>query len=311
MTNTGAIDVSVTAFRRYLEAVKAGSTGRKYAEYAASFLRLMRSNGYQTFEEIPPGLLGEYAAMQIREGKAATTVRVHVFAVKKYLEWVEGQGVPVAKQRTPDLPKVEVRVRDALEPEHFTAYFRQADVELEEPIRTAVMLLPCAGLRGNEMVSVKLSDIRRAVVQLQNGKKIKTLFLRIVGKGNKQRDVPLMAEGVQILTGYLTGWRARRGGPWLFPKPTRKRVNLGKKHVSDRYLRAALQQMREPLGMEFTPHTMRRTYVTTMYRKGVPIKTISNAVGHANIQTTIDHYIVPEQNENVKALHDAGASLFQ
>jgi len=67
--------------------------------------------------------------------------------------------------------------------------------------------------------------------------------------------------------------------------------------------------MREPMGMNFTPHTMRRTYVTTLHRKGVDLATIAKIAGHANVQTTVDHYISMEPSSTVKAVHDAGASL--
>ncbi len=310
MSTSNPVDVSLTAFKPYLYGVKASNTAHKYLQYTKTFLRLMDRNGYERFNQIPPGFLATFASMLTSEGKAPSTVRVQVFAVKKYLEWVEQQGVPVVRQVVTDLPKPEKRVRDALSPTMFTAYFRQVDLDLQEPIRTATMLLPCSGLRGNEMVSLRITAVRRAVVELKNGKKKKVFFLRVVGKGNKERNVPLMEEGVQILVGYLTGWRSRQQGPWLFPKINRnKHNNSGKKHISDRYLRLAVQKLRESLHMEFTPHTMRRTYITTLYRKGINLKVIAEAAGHSNVQTTIDHYIVPEENDAVRALQEAGSML--
>ena len=85
--------------------------------------------------------------------------------------------------------------------------------------------------------------------------------------------------------------------------------NSGKKPISDRYLRGAVQKMREPLGMDFTPHTMRRTYITSLWRKGVDLGTIAMIAGHANVQTTIDHYIKMEPSDVINALHEAGSSL--
>ena len=183
-------------------------------------------------------------------------------------------------------------------------------------MRTAVMLLPCCGLRASELVSIRLAHIKRARVKLRDkdrkGKpKYKTtLFLKVFGKGGKERHVPLMEEGVEILTGYLAGWRRTQPGPWLFPRITKNRSGSGRRHISDRYLRDALQRMREPLGLdEITPHTMRRTYITTLWRKKVDLKTIADIAGHANVQTTIDHYIAMEPSDAIRALHEAGSSL--
>lgn len=304
-----AKDVSTEAFYRYLLGVKAKNTAEKYASYAKIFLRLMRSNGYDSFSEIPPGLLSELASMLTRDGKTPSTVRVYVYAVKRYLEWVSSQGVEVARQARVDLPRRDVRMRAVLPADQISNYFRSADLELEEPLRTAVMLLPCCGLRASEMVSLKLDHIQKARVRLQGGKLKTTLFFRVLGKGNKERHVPLMEEGVEILTGYLAGWRRRYGGPWLFPRITKQKKTSGRRHVTDRSLRNALQKMREPMGMDFTPQTMRRTYITTLHRKKVDLATIRQIAGHASIQTTLDHYISMEPSDTVRAVHEAGSAL--
>lgn len=300
-------DVSLTAFNLYLKGVKSPVTAKRYAEYASTFLKVMQASGYKNFTQLPPGMLSEFAAQLTRRGNSPSTVRVYVFAAKKYLEWVQSRGVAVTTQNRPELPKRILIQRPVLPPNQFAAYFRQADLDLKEPLRSAVMLLPCCGLRAGEIVSLKLEDIFKADVKLQNGKTKKTLFLRLIGKGNKQRNVPLMEEGVEILTGYLAGWRKRQKGPWLFPATDDSPV--GTKHVSDRGLRNALQRMREPMGMDFTPHTMRRTYITTLWRRKVDLKVIADIAGHANIQTTIDHYIVMEPGDTLEAFHNAGSSL--
>jgi site-specific recombinase XerD len=302
-------DVSIKAFYGYLLGIKSKETAKKYAYCARSFVRLMQSSGYQTFAQIPSGLLGDFASTLRKNGLGASSTRVQVFGVKRYLEWVGGRGVEVAKQARVDLPRVEIRMRPVLPPELLTQFFRQADLDLEEPMRTAVMLLPCCGLRAKEIVNLRLADIHRARVKLKNGKQKKTLFLNVRGKGDKERNVPLMEEGVEILTGYLAGWRKRQPGPWIFPKVTADKKTSGKEAVSDRHLRGSLYRLCEPLGMSFTPHTMRRTYITTLYRKGIDLRTLASIAGHSNMQTTVDHYISMDPTDSVRALHDVGSSL--
>lgn len=303
------VNVSIKAFQSYLEGVKSATTARKYSAYSKEFLRLMQSSGYQNFSQIPPGFLREFASMLRKQDKSSSTVRVHVFAVKKYLDWVRDKGVKVAHQTKVDLPKRDIRMRPVLPADKFTLFFRQADMELEEPLRTAVMLLPCCGLRAGEMVSLKLSCIFKARVKMRKknkkGKTVykNTLFLKVLGKGDKERHVPLMEEGVEILVGYLSGWRRDQPGPWLFPR------SKGKKHITDRYLRAGMQAMRDPIGLHLTPHTMRRTYITTLWRKGIDISVIAAIAGHQNVQTTLNHYIAMEPSDSINALHRVGSSL--
>ena len=302
-------DISVSAFRRYLAGVKAPKTAERYTAYAGDFLRLMKANGIKNFTDLPPGLLGDFASAASNEGNAPATVRVKTYAVKKYLEWVESRGVVVSKQTKTELPRTQTRMRDCLQPTQISLYFRHADMDLEEPVRTAVMLLPCCGLRAQEVVGLRLDQIQRAEVQIKANRTKRTLALRVRGKGNKERLVPLMEEGVEILTGYLAGWRRRQPGPWLFPKLAKDPLVSGKNPITDRLLRAALQVLREPLGMDFTPHTMRRTYITMLYRKGMNLRTLANIAGHANIQTTINHYIAVDGNDNIRELHMAGSAI--
>lgn len=306
------MDTSTEAFRKYLVGAQSEGTARKYTAHAGVFLGLVRANGYQNFADIPPGLLSEFAAALSRDGKSPATVRVGVSAVKKYLNWVRGKGLEVTAQVNIDLPKIARVMRPVLPTSQFDAYFRRADADLHEPVRTATMLLPCCGVRASEMVSIRLGHIHKARVKMAAPPRGKvtyknTLFLKVQGKGNKERHVPLMEEGVQILTGYLDGWRRAQPGPWLFPRLSEK--DRGSKPVSARYLRGALQTMREPMGLEFTPHTMRRTYLTMLWKRGVDLATIAQIAGHASIQTTINHYIVMESNDVIQALHDAGSSM--
>lgn len=272
----------------------------------------MQTNEFATFAEIPPGFLSQYASMLSNEGKVPSTVKVYVFAVKKYLDWVRLQSVKVEFQAKVDLPKVNQKVRPVLPADKMTDFFRYVDMELDEPTRSAVMLLPCCGLRATEMVSLRLLDINKARVRLKNGSYKTTLFFTLKGKGDKERNVPLMEEGVEILTGYLAGWRKRRAGPWLFPTPSpRGSKKPGRRHITDRLLRDGVEKVRDLVGMKFTPQTFRRTYVTALYNKGVDVGVIADVVGHSNIQTTYTHYIKMDPQKSLEAVHNAGASLME
>ncbi len=302
-------NVSAREFQTYLLGIMAPATATKYSAYTSVFLRLMAQNGYESFTDLPRGILSEIASSLSRGGAKPATVRVNIYAIQRYLRWVRGKGVSVTSLTQPDLPKPVTRIRPILSVPQLTEYFGCADRYLEEPYRTAAMMLPCAGLRASEMAKLRLKDIHRAEIKLADGSKKKTLFLKIVGKGNKERAVPLMEEGVEIITGYLAGWRKEQKGTWVFPKITLDKKTAGLKPIGARYLRKALQQLREAMDESFTPHTMRRTYITVLHRKKVDLAVIAKIAGHANVQTTINHYIAMDSDDAIRALHDAGSSL--
>lgn len=305
-------DVSLSAFESYLEGVSAPSTAKKYSSYTETFLRLMETNGYQRFSELPQGFLSEYVALLSNQGHAGATIRVYIFAAKKYLNWVAGKGIEVTVFAKPGLPKRNLSLKASLPQDRISDFFHQADLVLEEPVRSAAMLLPCSGLRASEMVSLRLENIERMTLQMKKSKDPKaeksTLFFRVRGKGGKWRDAPLMEEGVEILTGYLAGFRKRNPrGKWLFPRVTE--VTKGKNHISDVHLRNALREIRDGLGLvgEFTPHTMRRTYITTLYNRGVDLGVLARIAGHANVQTTLDHYINMDPETTIRKVVEAGS----
>jgi site-specific recombinase XerD len=295
-------DVTPQAFGRYMSRLRSESTSIKYVFAATQFLRVLHENGFNDFEKLPRGILNRYVEHLVARGQSPATVHVYLSGVRRYLKWVEDQGVKVAPLGTADKPKITHTMRDALSSNQIRLYFDQAN-RLEEPVRTAIMLLPCTGLRAQEMVNLPLAAIKR--VELVMGGVVKrTLALRVRGKGGKERVVPVLDEGVALLTGYLAGYRRTRKGPWVFPGVRAKTNRDDRQSMSTRTLRAAVTQVREPLKLTFTPHTMRRTYATALYRRGVEPATIAKILGHANIQTLYKHYLALDEDDLIRAVHE-------
>ena len=144
-------------------------------------------------------------------------------------------------------------------------------------------------------------SVRWVNVQMQDGGHQKYIALRIIGKGDHERVVPLYREGENILRDYMT-WRREHTDPeWMFPGKTG--------HIKDRTLRAALQRVREPLGMKFTSHTMRRTYLTSLLRSGMDSAYVAKIAGHADVRTLVEHYLALDEYDIVRAFRQSGGKL--
>lgn len=303
-----ALDISIEAFAAHVHRTSAASTARKYEEAATRFLQTLRHNGISRFENLPRNVLQSYVDSFIG-AYAPSSILVYLAGTRKYLEWVRNQGVKLPDLSDPETPKVSHRLRDALSPTDMSVYFEQAEELLTEPSRTAVILLPCTGLRAQEMVDLPLSAIHKVSVQLEDGTKKNTLALRVIGKGDKERSVPVLDQGVDVLLEYLAGPRRKRKGPWVFPGMMSKQNKSGAKPMSVRLLRDAVARVREPLGLSITPHTLRRTYLTALWRMGVDAPTIAKIAGHANIQTLFRHYLALDEQDILRAVHSRGSSL--
>ena len=105
------------------------------------------------------------------------------------------------------------------------------------------------------------------------------MTLRVVGKGDKERLVPLPAS---MLDAMRTHWTTHRDRTWLFPSPEREgaiRASCAQK---------AFRRVREQAGVDaaFTAHSLRHSYATRLLERGVELRVVQILRGHANIQST-------------------------
>ena len=104
-------------------------------------------------------------------------------------------------------------------------------------------------------------------------------LLRIVGKGDKQRLVPLPAPLLNELRGL---WRAHRHPRWLFP--SRDGASPVNQHVLGRTFRTAARAA--GITQPVTAHALRHSYATRLLEHGVDTRIVPILLGHANISTT-------------------------
>ena len=132
------------------------------------------------------------------------------------------------------------------------------------------------------------TGIRISELNQVNKKNIKKSCLTIVGKGNKWRTI-YICDYLQLL---LKNWRANR-------------INISKqnKQITNKQINIIIRKIGETLfSKNITPHSLRRSYATTLLRSGVDIKTVSKILGHTNINTTSRyiHFSDEELIENIK-----------
>jgi len=141
-------------------------------------------------------------------------------------------------------------------------------------IRDYIMfaLLYSSGLRVSELVTLKLEDIN-----LEAG------FLRVLGKGSKERVVPVNVRAMEMVKKYINQQRpeilknkrstylfvTRRGGPM-----TRQRFWQTIKALGRR------------LGIEISPHTIRHSFATHLLEGGADLRSLQKMLGHSDISTT-------------------------
>jgi site-specific recombinase XerD len=150
-----------------------------------------------------------------------------------------------------------------------------ADATASSTLDAAVLalLLGC-GLRRDEAVSLDLADYNA-----------ETGELRVQGKGNKQRLVHIVNGAAKALAAWLRV-RGSDAGPLLCPVNRWGHVELRPMTAQAVYARLAARAVRAGVGT-FSPHDLRRTFVSQLLDNGADVAAVQRLAGHANVQTTM------------------------
>lgn len=155
--------------------------------------------------------------------------------------------------------------------------------------RTMLEVLYATGLRVSELV-----NLRGGQVNLNQG------VIRILGKGNRERLIPLGEEAVRWLNEFSRGPRAEilleRQTDYLFP--TRRGDRMTRQafwHIIKRYARKA------GVAKELSPHTLRHAFATHLLNHGADLRVVQMLLGHSDLSTTQIYTHVAR--ERMKELH--------
>ena len=133
-------------------------------------------------------------------------------------------------------------------------------------------LLYSSGLRVSELISLKLEDIN-----LEAG------FLRVLGKGSKERIVPFHMRAAERVKTYISLQRPdilkKKRSPYLFI--TRRGGPMSRQRFWQ-----TIKGVGKKLGIELSPHTMRHSFATHLLEGGADLRSLQKMLGHADISTT-------------------------
>ncbi len=239
-----------------------------------------RGEGTTLVTEIDRDLLHAFLADLNQRQYATSTVARKVAAVKSFCAYLLDAGDitsnPTAQIDSPRPPKAIPRPMTTSEVDALL----QAPLEREtvESVRDAAMfeLMYATGMRVTELVSLDLDSLH-----LDDS----SAYVRCLGKGGKERTIPVHANATRALDRYLSTAR-----PALVKK--RKQPALFVNRRSDRLTRQGFWLLLKNYGKaagiksHITPHTLRHSFATHLLRGGASIRDVQELLGHANVSTT-------------------------
>lgn len=263
----------------------AGRTETAYRRDLADFIRFIAGHeggevALTTLAQLRLPDLRAWLAWRHGEGFARTSTARAVAAVRSFFRFVDRRHAihnPALKaMRTPRLPH---RVPRPLAPEEVPVLIAGTRTEARLPwlgLRDTALLLLLygAGLRIGEALALDRRDVGMDPRALR--------MLRVRGKGDKERLVPILPVIGEALSAYLAACPI----PPLPDEPLFKGARGGRLHAA--VVQKMVRQLRQLLGLPetATPHALRHSFATHLLGNGADLRAIQELLGHASLSTT-------------------------
>lgn len=239
---------------------------------------LRQSTGDQDWKRINHLDIRSYLAFLQERGYSRTTIARRITCLRSFFKYLCQKDLVVQNPlKNIQTPRLEKRLPKFL-------FLEEAEALVEKPKATS--LLGCrdraiietfyaTGIRVGELVTLNLEDLN-----LSGG------FLRVLGKGKKERVVPLGSKAIVALEFYLAKSR-----PKLLKNiysETALFLNKLGIRISDRSVRRLIEKYGKQLGLDkrVSPHVLRHSFATHLLDGGADLRVVQELLGHADISST-------------------------
>ncbi len=275
MASVSPLSLRIKSFIDYCR-IEKGLAGNSLAAYRRDLNRFA-----EAFEqpEAAPGLeqLRLYVEQLYRAGLSARSVARHITSLKNFYKFLLSEGLIETDPTSLLLsPKQWSTVPKYLNREEIERLLAAPDSTRPNGSRDKAMLelLYASGLRVSELCNLDVSD-----VQLQLG------YVRVTGKGNKQRLVPAGASAVAALSSYISSVRPAilKGRPSRFLFVTSRGTRMTRQGF---WKLLAAYGRQAGITRALTPHVVRHSFATHLLDGGADLRSVQIMLGHADIGTT-------------------------
>ncbi len=185
------------------------------------------------------------------------TISKKLSAIRSFTEYLNDNGIAVIL-KADDSIKVAKTLPKPISHEHIIEALSHGEIEE----RLVVTLLYTLGLRISELASLEIDNISDE-------------WVRVIGKGNKQRDVPLLLHSKKLLDEYLSKSSQKK---FVFEKNGEK--------LSENSLRYIVIKVFGRVGLKVSPHQLRHSFASQLLNGSAPIADVSELLGHSSMATT-------------------------
>lgn len=209
------------------------------------------------------------------DGYKVTSIRRKIVSLRQYNEFLSRTKGMKDVMSQYELPKTEKKLPQVLSLEEIVKVINHIDdtTAVGKRNKSMMLLLVSTGMRISELVHLEINDINHSVSNV-----------RVIGKGNKERLIPLDQETFHNVYSYMQNERSffdKKNSLWLFM------MNDGRRMTRENFYNI-LQKLVLEAGVRdhFTPHMLRHTFATTLLENHCDLRSIQVMLGHQDISTT-------------------------
>lgn len=251
-------------------------TVEAYGRDLGRYVEELEEKGVTEPDDVTRALIEEHLEHLAQEGYAPSSVERTLSAIKSFHRFMLQEELShVSPAAALPLPKKAERLPDVLS-------VRQALALLDQPFpktargqrdRAIIEVLYGCGLRVSELTGLDVGAVS-----------LEDEVVRVIGKGSKERLVPLMGSAHEALSSYLSDWREElvspRSGAAVF-------LNARGGRITRQAVYGIVERAGRVVGIDgLHPHTLRHSFATHMLQGGADIRIVQELLGHSSIQTT-------------------------
>ena len=274
------IEHAIDEYLAYMRVERGASplTVEAYAADLADYVTYLEEAGVFDLGQIDREQVVGYEADLAERGYAVTSVDRHISVLKGFHRFCVREGYTDANPAaTVRLPKPPEKLPDVLSIDQVNALLDQLDDSTPTALRDRALLevLYGCGLRVSECAGLNLLDCA-----FDEG------YLRVVGKGNKERIAPIAGSARDALVAYLEQGRPELLKPYA-PPTSAVFLNARGGRLSRQSIHKTVAKAGLTIGVKnLHPHTLRHSFATHLLAGGADLRVIQEILGHSDISTT-------------------------
>jgi len=266
-------------FLNYLSVERglARNTIISYEEDLSSYMDFLESNAVTSLSATAKNDIINFMVHQKENGISVNSVARRLAAIKSFYRFLVRERILKSDPTSlVDSPKLWKKVPETLSINEIESLLNAPDLKDVQGIRDRAILetLYATGMRVSEAAGLKLTDVNFDIG-----------FLRCIGKGSKERVIPLGKKAISSVRKYLEISRPKllkkKESAYLF-------VNRFGGRISRQSLWKIIKRYARQAGIkkQIKPHILRHSFATHLLEKGADLRSVQEMLGHSNISTT-------------------------